>query len=89
MSKFQELKDSKIYTVGELIEKLKNLPKETKLNVTDSDLGGYDSISRNYCVLDYSKENNDIIFKLLDYDAWELKGKGELSDEEYNLLCPD
>lgn len=53
MTKFEELQARKIKTVGELIEKLKEIPADTGIISTDIDIGGYDVSHANYVMLTF------------------------------------
>lgn len=86
MNKFEEFKSRKILTVGELIEKLKQLPQDATLQSEGGDIGGYDVSTANYIDINYDKENNVVSFSHMEYEMYEAQEKGLITYEQFKEL---
>lgn len=86
MTKYEEFKNRKILTVGELIEKLKELPQDATLQSVGGDIGGYDVSSANYIDINYNKENNIVSFSHMEYEMYEAQKKGLITYEQFKEL---
>lgn len=85
MTKFEELQNSKIRTVGELINKLREYSPETKLITIDCDIGGYDVSSAPYLVI-RKIDDNTIEFGHLEYFSYRLFKEKILTFEEHETI---
>ena len=86
MTKYEEFKNRKILTVGELIEKLKQLPQNASLQSDGADLGGYDICSASYIDINYDKENNIVCFSHMEAEMYEAQRKGLITYEQFKEL---
>ena len=84
MTKFEELSSKRIYTVGELIQVLQNLPEETKLSTRDADVGGYDVSTQDYVVVNLDEDFLTIGHH--EYEIYEAYKKKEITFDQYELL---
>ena len=89
MTKFEELQSRKIKTVGELIKRLQELPPNTRLTVSDADIGGYDVSDADYVDLRYEKDYNIVSFHHLEYEAYEAQEKGLITYDEYEKIVEE
>jgi len=76
--------DTLAENVGELIELLKKVPKDTPVCGTDQDLGGYDASDQKYVYL--SDGDGKISFGHLERDAYSAYEKGVISYDEFKVL---
>lgn len=86
MSKLKEFENNRIFNVGQLMEKLKQYPSNTKLEGRDADIGGYDFSSAPFLTICYCEETNTLVFGHDEYEVFEAYQKNELSKKEYNQL---
>lgn len=89
MSKYLELKNQKISTVGKFIEKLSKYPLDIKLKSRDADIGGYDFSTGPYIVIFEDLTNNKISFGHLENEAYEAYENKEITKEEFNEIVEE
>jgi|GEM_PF-4020904 len=86
MTKYEEFKNRKILNVGQLIEKLKELPKNTTLISTGADMGGYDVCPANYIDIRYNKKKNVVSFSHMMCEMYEAYRKKLITYEQFKEL---
>jgi len=84
MTKYEELKARQIFTVGELKKALEKYPEDTRLQVSDGDIGGYDVCERNYVTLNFYESENHSWLRIGhdEYIAYEAFKNGEITEEQ-------
>lgn len=82
MSKFQELKDKKIKTVGELIDNLLKFSRDTLLVGNGPDYAGYDCRFTDYVSI--KLDEGRILIGNLEEEAYDLLQSREITRQEFN-----
>lgn len=86
MTKYEEFKNRKILTLGELINRLKDFPQDATLLSRGGDIGGYDVSSANYIDILYNKERNIIIFSHMECEMYKAVEKKLITHKQFEEL---
>ncbi len=80
----EDLRERKVTTTGELINKLKKFPPNTKVASCGADSGGYDVCFNDYCgVSIYSDADGDVVvINHLEYEAEKAYENKKITKEE-------
>jgi hypothetical protein len=84
---YEKLKLEKITNVGELISKLKKLPRNTPIYVTNADVGGYDVTTHPHCFIE--KYDDGITFEHKEYELNKAMEKGIITEQEYKSIIKE
>ena len=87
MKSFDEFKSERIFTVGELIEKLKLLNPNTKVGSDGPDCGGYDICTMEYCVIEYDAKCDTIYFSHNECEAFSAVNKTITYEQYREIIC--
>ena len=86
MEKKEYYKSQQIKTIGELKEKLKDIPDHYRITSSDTDIGGYDTSQQKHITMTMKK--NRVLFGHLERKAWDDYEKGNITYREFNSLFP-
>lgn len=86
MSRYNEFKNRKIKTVGELIEALKSYPKDATLTSDGGDIGGYDVTSAPYVDIKFDQVNKVVSFGHMEYEMYQAYEKNQLTYDQFKEL---
>lgn len=89
MSKYEEFKNRKILTLGELMNRLKDFPQDATLLSQGGDISGYDVISANYIDIQYDKERNIISFSHMECEMYKAVEKKLITHKQFEELIDE